>query len=141
MKIAIGADHRGYHYKQLLQKELQDVIWHDVGAFDTQRSDYPLFAHEVSQLVHSKQVDAGILLCGTGIGMAIVANRYTGIYAGVVWNVDVARLAKEDDNSNILVIPADFVSRDELLACVNAWRTATFKSGRYQERLALIDEQ
>jgi ribose 5-phosphate isomerase B len=86
---------------------------------------------------HAQQ---GILLCGTGVGMAITANRFPGVYAGLVWNEEIARLAKEDDKVNILVLPADFVSLDQLVAMVKAWQTAQFNEGRYAKRIAMIDE-
>lgn len=141
-RIAIGTDHRGFALKQFLltcpaYKDM--VIWQDHGAYTDERSDYPIFAHKVTQAVAQQEADYGILLCGTGIGMAIVANRYAKIYAGVVWNSEIARLAKEDDNINIIVFPADYMNQETIVACINAWMQAQFHEGRYQERLAMID--
>lgn len=142
MKLGIGADHRGFAQKEYLKQNIQharQMTWIDVGAFNAERSDYPLFAKQVAQLIVQQQAGAGILLCGSGIGMTIVANRYPGIYAGLAWNVEVARVAKEDDNINILVIPSDYVSEPLAVAMVNAWLNAHFKADHYQERINMID--
>jgi ribose 5-phosphate isomerase B len=142
--IAIGADHRGYRYKASLINrfaiEGHTINWIDVGTYNETRTDYPEYAKAVCEKIEEGEAQCGILLCGTGIGMAVVANRYTGIYAGVVWNEQVARLSKEDDNVNVLVIPADFVTEDEMFDMIYAWLTASFLEGRYQKRLSMIDE-
>ena len=139
MKISIGADHRGFALKQFLQKEIQDVSWIDVGAHDKNRSDYPLFAQAVSHAIASGQAAAGVLICGSGIGMAIAANRYKKMYAAVCLNEQMARIAKEDEGANILVLPSDFVTNAQALAIFKVWQEATFKGGRYAQRLDLLD--
>ena len=141
MKIAIGADHKGFAQKELIKKSLNTSIdWIDVGTFDTQRTDYPIFAQKVAQLIQKKEVHAGVLLCATGIGMAIAANRFSNIYAGLVWNKEIAMLAKEDDNVNVLVIPSSFVSDDQLIPIITSWLDAQFKGERYQQRLDIINK-
>lgn len=141
--IAIGADHRGYEHKMVLQaglhQETQHINWIDVGCFSPERTDYPPFARAVVDAMRAGTAHCGILLCGTGTGMAIAANRFSGIYAGVVWNDTVARRCKEEDNVNVLVIPTDCVSPAESIQLVNAWLSSTFKGGRYHERIAMID--
>lgn len=144
MKIAIGADHRGYKQKNDILtyfREYPGIELIDVGAHDDERSDYPIFAQKVAKLVQQKEVDLGILLCGSGIGMAIAANRYEHIYAGVAWSAHVARNAKEHDDVNILVIPSDYVADDEVILIISTWLKAAFFGGRYQERLALVDNK
>lgn len=142
MKIAIGSDHRGFALKMALMKSFNDssVTWVDAGCHSKERCDYPLFAQTVAEQVQNKTVDAGILLCGSGIGMSIAANRFKHVYAALAWNVEIARLSKAHDNANILVLPADFVSEQEAVAMVNAWKAASFLGDRYQERLSLIDK-
>lgn len=140
MKIAIGADHRGFQHKEFIKKNMPSIEWIDVGSFDDQRSDYPIYAHKVVALMLSGQAENGILLCGTGIGMAVTANRYKKIYAAVIWNEEVARLGKSDDNANILALPADFVSPDRSVAIIQAWLAESFKAGRYSQRINMIDE-
>lgn len=140
-RIAIGVDHRGFELKTVLVKELLDrVTWIDVGTFSAERTDYPPFAQKVVHLIQSGEADLGVLACGSGVGIAIAANRYPHIYAGVAWNEAVARSAKEDDNVNILVLPADFIS-DQAMLLVKAWLGAEFKGGRYQKRLEMIDQK
>ncbi len=139
MKISIGADHRGFALKQELIKHFYTITWSDVGTFDTMRTHYPLFARRVCESVLAKECDFGIVICGSGVGASIAANRHKGIYAALCWNEDVARLAKEHDNANVLVLPADFVSVQEAFAVCNAWLAASFKGGVYQERLSMID--
>ena len=99
--IAIGADHRGFAMKEYLKQNCiipnYAFTWIDVGADSDTRSDYPIFAIRVAKYIQEKNAFYGILLCGTGIGMAIAANRFKGIYAGLAWNEESARLAKEDD--------------------------------------------
>lgn len=142
--IALGTDHRGFAAKQsLMQYEClpdgRKIIWHDVGTYSEERTDYPLFAQRAVALLVEKKVQYAILLCGSGIGMAIAANRVPHIYAGVVGNEDMARCAREDDNVNVLVFPADFITVEVMKQCLAVWLTATFKGGRYQERLEQID--
>lgn len=144
MKIAIGADHRGFEHKEFIKKHVAQVgaqryTWIDVGAFDEVRSDYPIFADLVAHKVASHEVDRGVLLCGSGIGMAVVANRYPGIYAGVVWNEKIAHMSREHDKVNVLVMPSDFVTPELAVAMVTRWLEAEFLGGRYQERIDMID--
>lgn len=141
-RIAIGVDHRGFVLKNALLKELLDLVtWIDVGTFSPERTDYPVFAQKVVHLIQTGETDCGVLACGSGIGIAIAANRYPHIYAGVVWNEVVARSAKEDDNVNILVLPADCISVDLAASLIRIWLTAEFKGGRYQKRLDMIDKE
>ena len=145
MKIQVGiaADHRGFALKELLKYEVAfgdlEVTWHDVGCFSAERTDYPLFAHKIVQALQRKEISCAVVLCGSGIGMAIAANRFKHVYAGVAWNPDVARAAKEDDNVNVLSIPADYVDSALMREIVQAWLTAQFKGGRYAERLSMVD--
>ena len=142
--IAIGADHRGYAMKEFLKKHTEfdgaHIDWHDVGAVDDQRSDYPTYAIRAVAAMREKAIDSAILICGSGIGMAITANRYPGIYAGVVWNADIAAIAKEHDHVNVLVFPSDYVNNEEALKMVQAWLKAEKKDGRYEKRLEMIEE-
>ncbi len=140
MKIAIGTDHRGFVHKEYIKQIMSDYVWTDVGTHSDERTDYPVYAQQVVQLFLDKQVDCGILLCSTGIGMAIAANRHKGIYSAVVWNEEVARQSKAEDNVNILVLPSDFVSCEQSVQIIKIWLTTEFKGGRYAKRLAMIDQ-
>ncbi|MGC2310364.1 MAG: RpiB/LacA/LacB family sugar-phosphate isomerase [Candidatus Babeliaceae bacterium] len=141
--IAIGADHRGFALKQFLiehQFNTYMITWHDVGTFSAERTDYPPYAHAVCNMILSKQADFGVLLCGDGVGVTIAANRFKYIYCGLAWNADVARHAREDDNINVLALPADYLTPSQTLELLNAWLTASFKGGVYQRRIQEIDE-
>jgi ribose 5-phosphate isomerase B len=138
MKIAIGSDHRGFFQKEYIKKECL-YTWIDVGTYTDERTDYPLYVTPVVEHMLSHSVDYGVLLCSTGIGMAIAANRHSSIYAAVVWNSTIARLSKEDDNCNLLVLPSDYITDQEAVVCISTWLSARFKEGRYSKRLAMID--
>lgn len=141
--IAIGADHRGYEHKNVIQKavslETKRIEWIDVGTFSEKRTDYPQFAFDVVQAMKSGKADCGILLCGTGVGMAIAANRFDKIYAAVVWDVITAQRAKEEDKANILSLPADYVTPEHAIEMVIVWLNAQFLDNRYQQRIDMID--
>jgi RpiB/LacA/LacB family sugar-phosphate isomerase len=140
MKISIGADHRGYALKQELIARLPEYQWTDVGAHSLERSDYPVFAAAVCNNVLEGKAERGVLLCGSGVGMSIAANRYVGIYAALCWTEQGARMASEDDGANILVLPADEITIDRAVCLVQAWLAGIFKAGRYEERLLLLEK-
>lgn len=145
MNIAIGTDHRGFTLKNEIKHLLtimtngESITWIDVGCFSIEDYDYPLAAKEVVDSMRSGKADFGLLLCGTGVGMSIAANRFKGIYASLVWTQELALLAREHDNANILVLPADYVTIDQAISMINAWLSATFAGGRHQRRINEID--
>lgn len=143
MNIAIGADHRGFECKAYIKQYVvgneNPIAWIDVGAHNDEPSDYPVFAQAVVKAMHDQEAERGVLICGSGTGMAITANRFPGIFAGVVWNDESARISYEHDKVNILVIPSDFVTNDQAARMINVWLAALFKGGRYQERIDMID--
>lgn len=143
MKIAVGADHRGFEHKEYLKKQTDisgiSIDWIDVGAYHAARSDYPIFAQKACYEMLNNGAGKAILICGTGVGMAMAANRFKKIYAAVAWNEEIARLCVQDDNANVLVIPSDFVSCEQALALVKTWIATPFKGGRYQDRISMID--
>jgi ribose 5-phosphate isomerase B len=140
--LVIAADHRGFHQKNCIKNHLacrHAIECIDVGTMSDERTDYPIYAHKALDYLKTGKADAAILLCGSGAGMAIVANRVPHMYAAVAWNVQIAQMVKEDDNCNVLVIPSDFVADDQVCAVVDAWLGASFKGGVYADRLAMID--
>ncbi len=143
MRIAIGADHRGFEHKNYIKEQVnipdKTIDWIDVGCFDAQYCDYPEFAILVAQSMKQKKADWGVLICGSGIGMAITANRFNEIYAALVWNEEVACLSKEHDKANVLVLPSDFVTLEQSVTMVQRWLIAEFLGGRYQKRIDMID--
>jgi ribose 5-phosphate isomerase B len=148
MKIVIGADHRGFDLKKKIIETIEkfgdkNIEWIDVGCENQERCDYPLYAQKVAQNILNGEATYGILACGSGIGMALAANRFKGIYAGLCWNRDVAQIAHADDGINVLVLSADLVLPEENIAIVNSmidsWFNCTFKEGRYRDRLDMVD--
>ena len=140
MKIGICSDHTGVDYKArlisyLLGKGYQVV---NFGADSPDSCDYPDFAHPLAAALEAGEVDAGIALCGTGNGMAITLNHHPGVRAGLAWNQEIARLVKEHNNANILVLPARFISYRQAVMMVRAWLTAPFAGGRHQRRIGKI---
>jgi ribose 5-phosphate isomerase B len=139
MKIFLGADHAGFDLKTALREHLHHAGYEieDVGAKSLDEDDdYPLFAYQVATKVLGEEEGLGILMCGSGQGMSIAANRLNGIRAALAWNVESAKASKEDDNSNILVLPARFITQEEAFKMVDAWLEAKFKSDpKYHRRL------
>ena len=139
-KIAIGSDHAGYKQKELIKKFLLEkgieVI--DVGCFSEERVDYPDFAIAVAKEVARGEVKGGILICGTGIGMSIVANKFPGIRASLCWDEEIAVLAKSHNNANIITLSGRFLSVEKALKIVEKWLTTPFSGGRHAKRLEKI---
>ena len=143
MKIALGSDHGGYSLKQSLIPFLQgrDIQVADAGTNNSEDSvDYPDFAERVALLVSHGEADAGILVCGTGIGISIAANKIPGIRAALVTDVFMARMAREHNNANILVLGGRVLDEQKACELVGAWLDATFEGGRHQARLDKIAE-
>lgn len=140
--IAIGSDHGGYKLKEEIKKYLEEkkIEYKDVGTDSEERTDYPIYAKKVAELIQSKECDKGILLCKSGCGMTIVANKFKGIRAGLVINENEARLAKADDNINVITISGNNTVIEEAIKIIRMWIGTEFKGGRYQERIEMINE-
>ena len=141
--IPIGADHAGYPLKQRLKAELEALGYQplDLGTDSPASVDYPDFAHAVAGRVERGEAARGVLLCGSGLGMSYAANRHPGVRAAVAWSPDVARLAREHNDANVLILPARFVSEDEGIAILKAWLGTGFEGGRHVPRIAKIDQE
>ncbi len=141
--IPIGSDHAGFQLKERLVEELKALGYEplDVGTHDSASVDYPDFAHDVAGRVGRHDVGRGVLLCGTGLGMAYAANRHAGVRAAVAWSPEVARLARSHNDANVLVLPARFVSEGEGVDILRAWLDTAFEGGRHSRRVAKIDQE
>jgi ribose 5-phosphate isomerase B len=139
--IPIGADHAGYALKERLKTELAAAGYQplDLGTDSTESTDYPDYAHPVAERVARGDARRGVLLCGTGLGMAYAANRHPGVRAAVAWTPEVARLARSHNDANILVLPARFVTEQEGLEILRAWLATPFDGGRHQRRVQKIE--
>ena len=140
MKIYIGTDHRGIEFKTkiigILQKEGYAV--EDCGTNSTESCDYPLIASKVAHAVTQKEDNRGILLCMSGIGQAIAANKVDGIRAALCYNLEAAELSRQHNNANILVLSSKFTPADQLEDILKVWLTTEFEGGRHQRRIELI---
>ena len=137
LKIAIGADHAGFDYKQaLLAAVSAENEVRDFGAHSAASVDYPDFAHPVANAVESGEFDLGILVCGSANGVAITANKHQGIRAAICWNTELAQLARSHNNANVVCIPARFISIEEAIAIVATFLTTDFEGGRHANRVA-----
>jgi ribose 5-phosphate isomerase B len=140
MRIALGADHAGYETKEAVRRLLDDLAipYDDFGTFSTASVDYPDFAARVAQAVSSGACDRGILVCGTGIGMAIAANKFSGIRAAPVVDLVSARLSRQHNDANVLALGARVTPPDVALDIVKTFLDTPFEGGRHQQRLDKI---
>ncbi|MCV6631152.1 MAG: ribose 5-phosphate isomerase B [Flavobacteriaceae bacterium] len=140
MKIAIGNDHAGTEYKISIIGMLKsmDVEISNQGTDDTSSVDYPDFVHPVSRLVESETVDFGILICGSGNGVAMTANKYQGIRAALCWNKEIVQLARLHNNANIICIPARYTALPQALEMVKTFLQTDFEGGRHENRIGKI---
>lgn len=138
--VAIGCDHAGYEYKTVIADLLQNkgLQVKDFGTYSADSVDYPDFAHPVASAVESGEAGWGVLICGSANGVAITANKHQGIRAAICWQSDLAKLAREHNNANIICIPARFVSTPAAEEMVNIFLTTRFEGGRHQKRVDKI---
>ncbi len=137
MKIAIGADHAGYEDKEKVKKMLDEmnVEYEDVGTDSTESVDYPIYAEKVAEKVANGEVERGILVCGSGNGMQIAANKIHGIRAALAWNEETAALARQHNDANVLSVPARMISFDEVSKIIKSYLAADFEGGRHARRV------
>lgn len=140
MKIAFASDHAGYELKKILEAYVEakgyEVI--DFGTNSEDSCDYPDYAHPAAEAVENGTCDFGIAMCGTGNGIQMTLNKHQNIRAALCWQPELAALAKEHNNANILVLPARFISEEVAKATVDAYLNAKFEGGRHQRRIDKI---
>jgi len=142
MKIALAADHAGFEEKENIKRTLDEIgiAYDDMGTDSGDSVDYPDFARKVADAVSSGEYEQGLLICGSGTGMAIAANKVHGVRAAVAWRPDIARLAREHNNANVLALPARFTTGEEAGEIIKAWFSAEFEGGRHQQRVDKIED-
>ncbi|HEX8378488.1 MAG TPA: ribose 5-phosphate isomerase B [Pedobacter sp.] len=138
LSIAIGSDHAGFEYKQLLSEFLQGSQLKDFGTYSSDSADYPDFAHPVASAVESGEAEFGILVCGSANGVAITANKHQGIRAAICWNEEISELSRKHNNANVLCIPARFVSAELAKTITQKFLTTAFEGGRHANRVNKI---
>lgn len=142
-KIYVGADHVGFTLKNRLVEELKKLGYEPIDVGPTTldpADDYPDYAKPVAQAVSTGHVKRGVLTCGTGLGMSYTANRFPKVRAALAWNEEIAALSRQHGNSNLLVLPAQFVSEAEGVNILHRWLDTNFEGGRHARRVEKIDK-
>lgn len=139
-QIAIAGDHAGFVYKEFIKLNINKLGYtvKDFGTFSTDRVDYPDLIHPLASAIDSGILRTGIILCGSGNGVAMVANKYKGVRAAVCWNEEITRLARLHNNANILALPARFITESMAFELVKIFLTTDFEGGRHEIRVAKI---
>ena len=139
MNISIGNDHAGVDHKNYIIKNLEEkynIVNH--GTDDINSVDYPDFAHPVSLDIDNRKRDLGVLICGSGNGVAMTANKYKKVRAALCWSEEIAKLAKQHNNANVVCIPARFISKEDALQIVRSFIDTKFEGGRHERRVNKI---
>jgi ribose 5-phosphate isomerase B len=140
MKIAIGSDHAGYEMKEFIKNRLSaeyEII--DCGTYSAESADYPDFAHKVANLIVSKDVNFGILMCGSGNGVNIVANKHKGVRSVYCWMPELAELGRKHNDANAIALPARFIANELALEIVKKFLITDFEGGRHERRVGKIE--
>ncbi|MEO7538397.1 MAG: ribose 5-phosphate isomerase B [Pyrinomonadaceae bacterium] len=142
MKIALAADHAGFEEKEKLKKTLEEIgiDYIDMGTNSPESVDYPDYAQKVGEAVARGDVDQGLLVCGSGTGMAIAANKVHGVRAAVAWNEEIARLARQHNNANVLSLAARYTPPGEIDKIIKTWFSTDFEGGRHERRVEKIEK-
>lgn len=140
LPLAIGSDHAGFHYKEQLKTWLTSQGWtvEDKGTYSTDSTDYPDYAHPVAQMVEEGKAAAGILICGSGNGVCMTANKHQGIRAALCWNEELAMLARQHNNANVLCMPERFVEYHVAQGMAALFLSTPFEGGRHERRVEKI---
>lgn len=139
-KIAIGGDHAGFGYKEPIATWLKELGYDvkDFGVYQSESADYPDVAHPVSLAVENNESEMGVLICGSANGVAITANKHQGIRAAIAWNEELASLARQHNNANVICIPARFIDLELSKKIIYTFLSTTFEGGRHQRRVDKI---
>lgn len=140
MKIVVGCDHAGYEHKEFIKEKLRDSYEvEDVGTFSPESVDYPDYAHRAAEFIQLGKAEIGILICGSGNGVNMVANKHKGIRSALCWNQQIATLARQHNNANVCSIPARFVTKEEAWEIVKSFLLEKFEGGRHERRVNKIE--
>jgi ribose 5-phosphate isomerase B len=139
-KLAIGSDHAGFLLKEKLRKYLEkkNILVIDCGCFSEERADYPDYGHRVAKAVEEKECEFGLIMCGSGNGINMAANKHAGIRSALCWNEEIAKLARLHNDANILALPARFMEEEEAIRCVDTFINTPFEGGRHADRIKKI---
>lgn len=139
--IAIGADHGGFDLKEKLKEYYNGKLdFKDFGTFSTESVNYPEFGLKVAQSVSNGECECGIVICRTGVGMSIVANKVKDVRCALCYNKEVGKLCKEHNNANVIALPADMISLEDAIEIIEAWLSSEFQGGRHEQRLNMFKD-
>ena len=143
MKVAIGADHAGYELKEKVKKYLEKkgIETEDVGTFSKDSVDYPDYAFQVASQVSDKKVDFGVLVCKSGIGMSIAANKFKNVRAALCFSPEMAKLARSHNDANVLSLSQEFTKVDDAYKIIDTWLATNFEGGRHERRVEKIKKR
>lgn len=138
--LPIASDHAGFELKESLKPYLESkgYLVKDMGCFSTESVDYPDFIHPIAKSINDGEYPFGIIICGTGNGVSMVANKYQSIRCALCWKPEISALAKQHNNANIIALPARFISLDEAKEIIDSYLSAEFEGGRHQRRIDKI---
>ena len=141
MKLAIGSDHAGFALKKKLSVYLAEKGYPvtDWGTYGEASVDYPDYAHQVAEAVTGGQAELGVLVCGSGQGVCMTANKHAGVRAALVWEPQLAALSRQHNNANVICFPARFISEEAAIEALQAFMDATFEGGRHAQRVAKME--
>lgn len=143
MRISIGCDHAAYELKEKVKQYLstkKNIELNDWGCYSEERCDYPDFGHSVAKDVNNQKCDFGILICGSGNGINMTANKWSGVRSALCWNSEIANMSRLHNDANILALPARYISEEEALKCVDEFLNTEFEGGRHLERVVKISK-
>lgn len=140
MKIIIASDHAGYELKEsIIRHFANEFEWENMGTYSSESVDYPDYAHPLAEKISNGENKYGILICGTGNGIGMTANKHANVRAALCWNVDIAALARQHNDANILVLPARFITEEDAFKVVETFFSTEFEGGRHQRRVEKIN--
>ena len=144
MKISIGCDHAAFELKEKVKQYLstkKSIQVNDWGCYSEERCDYPDFGHAVAEDVNNQKCDFGILMCGSGNGINMTANKWSGVRSALCWNSEIANMARLHNDANILTLPGRYISEEEAFKCVDEFLNTGFEGGRHSDRIAKISNR
>jgi ribose 5-phosphate isomerase B len=142
-RISLGSDHAGFELKEYIKEYLQSITDHkldinDWGCYSEERVDYPDFAHKVANQVSEGKSDLGILVCGSGNGISMAANKWEDIRCALCWNSEITEMARLHNDANILSLPGRYITKEEAIKCVDVFLNTQFEGGRHSDRISKI---
>lgn len=145
-RISLGSDHAGWKLKQTIKEYLHQKIGlekveiNDWGCYSDERCDYPDFAHKVAEDIENKKCDFGILICGSGNGINMTANKWSGVRSALCWKPEIAEMARLHNDANVLTLPGRYISEVDALVCLDIFLSTEFEGGRHSDRIQKISK-